>query len=57
MNFEPYGRPDTAKSKCKYLRIEYLDEVLICKKDNCEEAKEYDRNAVCVYKESPEEGI
>lgn len=33
-----------------------LDEVLICKKDNGEEAKEYDLNAVGVYKESPEEG-
>lgn len=30
-----------------------LDEVLICKKDNCEEAREYDLNAVGVYKASP----
>ena len=28
---------------------------LICKKDNCEEAKEYDPNAVGVYKQSPEQ--
>ena len=27
-----------------------LEEVLICKKDNCEEAKEFDVNAVGVYK-------
>ena len=33
-----------------------LDEVLICKKDNREEAKEYDLHAVGVYKESPDEG-
>ena len=33
-----------------------LDEVLICKKDNCEEAKEYDLHAVGVYKESPDKG-
>ena len=28
-----------------------MNEVLICKKDNCEEAKEYDSNAVVVYKD------
>ena len=33
-----------------------LDEVLIYKKANCEEAKEYDLHAVGVYKESPDEG-
>ena len=32
-----------------------LDEVLICKKDNREEAKEYHLHAVGVYKESPDE--
>ena len=28
-----------------------MNEVLICKKDNCEEAQEYDSNSVGVYKD------
>ena len=31
-----------------------MNEVLICKKDNCEEAQEYDSDAVGVYKDIAE---
>ncbi len=45
--------------RCHVYKVKWtpiLDEVVICRKDNCKEAKEYDLNDVGGYKESPKEG-